>query len=261
MSVLSRRIMAQVLDQIHRDGLTLRDGYQVDVAPLLDGPGPLHKRARAAFVELAETKWRFEDVTAQRFYERPLLDQTRPEPSEVRQGVVCLSLNPALAPYFFQLAADFTLTQFAGYLKLRSWYAMRLFEILAHHQQAGGWEGSLEEYRLLMDCAPERDALGQPVLDKAGRPKMKFAQVADLVSHTIEPAQAELAGTDYAFAYTVQQTPEGQGKGRPRVSGFRFELLRPVPVGQPEGGGQSALRREAKNVAQTLFPGQGNPEA
>jgi hypothetical protein len=260
MEVLSKRIMAQVLEQIQHDGLMLRDRYDVDVAPLVDGPGlsvaQLHRRARAALVELGEAKWTFEDGAAHRLYQRPLLDQTRPDPVQVNGSVVSLVLNPALAPYFLKLAAEDTFYKFDGYLKLHSWYAMRFLEILSHYQDAGYWEVGVEEYRQLMDCAPELDAQGQPVLDKTRKPKMKFAQSADLIAHTIEAAQQELASTAYAFTYAVRQTLD-PSKGRPRVSGFRFELVRrPGPSSE-----QKALRRRVKNVAQALFPGQGNPTA
>lgn len=226
MGVLSKRIMAKVLEQIQADDLTLRDCYHVNVSKVAEGTdrdaSNDYKWAKAALVELGEVKWSFEDLEAQHFYQRPLLDQTKPQPSEVREGVITLILNPALAPYFLQLAGEYTLYKLDGYMALRSWYAMRFFEILAHYKDTGWWEVSVEEYRRLMDCAPEADKLGKPVLDKAGKPKMKHRLTTHLVAETIEVAQRELADTPYAFTYSVK---EARGsRGRPRVVGFSFEL-------------------------------------
>jgi len=261
MEVLSKRIMACVLEQIQADGLTLREYYHVNVAALVEGAAgmsaaQIHRRARAALLELGEANWTFEDEATSSLYQRTLLDQTRPQPAQVLGGVITLSLNPALAPYFLELAAEDGFHKLDGYLKLHSWYAMRFMEILSHHQAAGYWEVDVDEYRLLMDCAPELDGQGQPVLTKGRKPKMKFAQSADLVTHTIEAAQQELASTPYAFTYVVRQTLDPRA-GRPRVSGFRFELVKsPGPLAE-----QRTLRRRVKNVAQALFPGQGNPRS
>lgn len=228
MSVMSKRIMAKVLEQIQTDDLILRDYYQVNVRQLVDGTdlaaNNCYTWAKASMVELGEVKWNFEDLAAKHFYQRPLLDQTRPQPSEVRDGIITIILNPALAPYFLQLAGEYTLYKLDGYMALRSWYAMRFFEILNHYKDTGWWEVGLDEYRLLMDCAPELDKRDKPVLDKAGKPKMKFAETKDLVAYTIDVAQRELARTPYAFTYTLK-TANLAGKGRPRVVGFSFELV------------------------------------
>ncbi|WP_052733059.1 replication initiation protein [Hymenobacter terrenus] len=148
-------------------------------------------------------------------------------------GVITIRLNPALAPYFLQLAGEYTLYKLDGYMALRSWYSMRFFEILAHYKDTCWWEVSMDDYRLFMNCAPEVGKLGKPIKDKAGKPKMKLAQTAHLVENTIEVVQRELATTSYAFTYSLK-TANFPGKGRPRVIGFRFDLvqgqLKKVPV-------------------------------
>lgn len=228
MSVMSKRIMAKVLEQIQAKDLLLEDCYHVNVGQLVDGTGlaanNCYTWAKASLVELEQVRWSFEDLEHKVFYQRALLAQDVGRPSFVHDGVMYLRLNPALAPYFLELAGEYTLYKLDGYMKLRSWYAMRFFEILSHYKDTGWWEVSLDEYRLLMDCAPELDKLSKPVLTKVGKPKMKYADTTDLVSNTIDVAQRELATTIYAFTYSMKES--SGGRGRARVVGFNFELVK-----------------------------------
>jgi hypothetical protein len=227
MSVMSKRIMARVLEQIQTDDLQLRDCYQVNVRKLVEGTdlavNNCYTWAKAALVELEQVRWSFEDLENKLFYQRSLLVQDAGRPSFVHDGTAYIRLNPALGPYFLELAGEYTLYKLDGYMKLRSWYAMRFFEILSHFKDTGWWEVSIEEYRKLMDCAPEVDKLGKPVLDKAGKPKMKHQKITHLVTDTIEVAQRELADTPYAFTYSLKES--SGTRGRARVVGFSFELV------------------------------------
>ena len=236
MSLLSKRIMARVLEQIQRDDLTLRESYQVAVGQLVEGTdlksNNAYTWAKAALDELNNVKWSFEDLERKHFYQRSLLIQDGGPPSDVLDGVITLRLNPGLAPYFLQLAGEYTLYELDGYMGLQSWYAMRLFEILAHYHDTGWWKVDLEEYRRIMDCAPELDRLGKPMKDKKGNLKMKYRDTKNLIIKTILVAQKELEYTPYAFTFQEEKslTP---GKGRSKVTGFYFELKTRKPRGIP----------------------------
>lgn len=229
-SVLSKRIMARVLEQIKYDDKQLAHSYKVGVMDLIAhtglDPRDVYKYAKSAVDELADARWNFEDIERKIYIPRHLLNTSLPEEqaSRVEDGLITIVLNPALAPYFVQLAGSYTTFNLAGYLELDSWYAMRFFEILATYKDTGWWKVNLEEYRLVMDCGPELDKLGKPKKTKTGELKMKFAETKDLIVNTIDVAQHKLADTPFAFTY--ERLCEGPRKpGKPKITGFKFKLL------------------------------------
>ena len=229
MSVVSKRIMARVLEQIKDDELVLRDYYQVRVSSLAEGTDMTSESAyifaRQALYELARVQWEFEDVDTGEWYVRPLLDGTKERRVGILDGTLTIILNPQLAPYFVNIAGQYSSYKLDGYMGLHTWYSMRLFEILSSFRTTGWWEVGLDEYRQLMDCGPELDKYGQVKKDKAGNPKLKLANPSDLIAKTVLGAQKELQPTPYAFDYRPVYEQQRLSRGRPRIVGLRFELL------------------------------------
>lgn len=229
-SVLAKRIMARVLEQIKYEDTQLAHCYRVGVMDLIAhtglDPRDVYKYAKAAVDELADARWNFEDIERKIYIPRHLLNTSLPEEeaSRVEDGLITIVLNPALAPYFVQLAGRYTTFNVAGYLELDSWYAMRFFEILATYKDTGWWQVSVEDYRQVMDCGPELDKLQKPKRLKNGDVKMKFAETKDLIVNTIEPSQQKLANTPFAFTY--EKLCEGpRVRGRQKITGFKFRLI------------------------------------
>ena len=231
-SVLSKRIMARVFEQIKYGATTLCPCYTVGVMDLVRDtsidPKNVYHYAKSAVDELADVRWNFEDLEKKIYIPRHLLNTSLPEDeaSRVNGGLITIVLNPALAPYFVNLAGSYTTFSLDGYLDLDSWYAMRLFEILASWQDTGVWYVSIEEYRLVMDCGPELDKLGKPKKNKAGEIKMKLADTKDLIVRTVHTAQQQMAATPYAFDFEAIAEVKS-GRGRRRYTHFKFTLQKP----------------------------------
>ncbi|OGX87414.1 hypothetical protein BEN47_10820 [Hymenobacter lapidarius] len=228
MSVISKRIMARVLEQIKEDDLELREFYQLRVTSLVEGTDmtveSAYTFAKQALYELARVQWEFEDVETKEWYLRPLLDGTKERRVGIKDGTITIILNPQLAPYFVNIAGQYSTYKLEGYLGLHSWYSMRFFEILSSFRVSGWWEVSLEKYREVMDCGPELDKYGQIKKDKAGKVKMKLANASDLIAKTVLGAQKELQTTPYAFDYHPVYEQERVGRGRRKIVGLRFDL-------------------------------------
>lgn len=231
-SVLSKRIMARVLEQIKYGETTLCPAYRVAVLDLIRDtnldPSNVYKYAKAAVDELADIRWNFEDIENRVYIPRHLLNTSLParDSSRVDDGIITIVLNPELAPYFVNLAGQYTTFGLDGYLELSSWYAMRLFEMLASWDDKPAWYVSIEEFRELMDCAPEVDKRGKPKKDKAGALVMKYPATKDLIEQTITRSQAELADTRYAFDF-VAITAAKVGRGRPKITHLEFRVKKP----------------------------------
>ena len=231
-SVLSKRIMARVLEQIKYGATALCPAYTVGVMDLIKDtnldPRDVYKYAKAAVDELADVRWNFEDLEKKIYIPRHLLNTSLPEEeaSRVNEGLVTIVLNPALAPYFVNLAGSYTTFNVSRYLELSSWYSMRLFEMLASWEDTGVWYVSIEDYRLVMDCGPQLDRLDKPKKDKAGNLLMKYPATKDLIEQTVARSQPDLADTPYAFEYVALLEAKA-GTGRRKISHLEFRLLRP----------------------------------
>ena len=233
MSVHSKRIMARVLEQIKYGATSLCPAYTVGIMDLIKNTKldrkAAYKYAKMAVDELADVRWNFEDLEKQIYIPRHLLNTSLPaaQASRVEGGLITIVLNPALAPYFVNLADSYTSFNLDDYMGLRSWYAMRLYEILASWHDTGVWYVSIEQYRLIMDCGPELDKLGKPKKTKTGEVKMKLANTGDLIIKTVTHAQTELADTAYNFDFEPI-SEEKAGPGRRKYTHFKFTLRRPL---------------------------------
>lgn len=231
MSVVAKRILARVLDQIRDDEYELRDFYQLHLADITESAGinlgNAYRETEAALRELAAAAWEFKSVDTAEWHLRHLLDTTQERAVGYQGGTITVLLNPQLAPYFIQIA-HYTTYRLDSYLKLHSWYSMRLYEILSAFRDTGFWEVSLDEYRGLMDCGAQTDKRGRVLKDKAGEPKLKYPKVNDLITNTTAEALAELAGTEMAFRVVPQHETNRQTRGRRKILSLRFELLHPL---------------------------------
>jgi len=236
-SVCAKRILARVMEQICEDDMQLRAYYQLRAAAVVEStslsPVTAFTFVHEALYELASVKWEFEDLAGGEWYVRHLLDTTQERRVGIKDGIITLILNPQLAPYFVQIAGQYSTYKLTDYMGLHSWYSMRFFEILSAFRDTGWWEVSLEEYRTFMDCAGELDKYGRPKTDKAGQPVRKHANTKDLIRKTVLTAQQELAHTPCAFDYTPLYAPNQGQRGRPRIVGLRFDLRQGRPATLP----------------------------
>jgi hypothetical protein len=124
MSVAAKRIMARVIDQIRDDDHKLRPYYQFSIGDIIAGAGitreTAYKDIQGALRELVAATWEFESLDGSEWYIRHLLDTTNYErPVGYKDGVVTVLLNPALGPYFIQIA-HYTKYQLNNYMNLKT---------------------------------------------------------------------------------------------------------------------------------------------
>lgn len=213
-SVVGKRIMALVLSQIQENDMKLESYYQIHVSDVversnMDGKNA-YKQINQALDELAMQIWRIEDVKNEIYKPKQLVSTHNIEEKDgfeygYKNGIITMVLNPALEPYFIELA-HYTKHELNHYMKFKSWYSMRIWEILSAYQDTGKWHVSLEEYRKLMDC------------------ENKYPLAKDLIQKTTAEPLEEMKGTDLEF--TVQKVfAKYHGKGRPPVVGLEFKMV------------------------------------
>lgn len=227
MSVLAKRIMAKVIDQVRDDDMSLRDLYQIRIQDIIDdssvSKSGVYNSVQGALYELAQVVWEFASPDNSQYYLLHLVDTSKQHRVGYQDGVITMVMNPQLAPYFIQIA-HYTKYQLKNYMTLRSWYSMRFFEILSAFKDTGEWVVSVEEYRMLMDCWHEKDQKGKIKTDKDGNPKIKYPNVNSLIKYTMMEPLEELANTELAFTYEPIYEEKRHVKGRKRLTAFKFKM-------------------------------------
>lgn len=105
---------------------------------------------------------------------------------EDRKGYVYLRFDPALKPYLLQLKSQFTKIDVVDTLKLKSIYAIRIFELLSQYASIGKREISVEDLRSY--CGIEEN---------------EYALYSDLKRKVINRAKTEInTKTGYDVDYT-----------------------------------------------------------
>lgn len=211
-SVVGKRMMSMVLSQIQENDMEFKPYYEMHVSDVIfdnDG-GSAYKLAKKAFEELAGAHWMLEDEKRLYFKPKNLLDTTKDKDVDgfetaYDNGNITIAINPSLKPYFLQLA-HYSKYELNHYMRFKSWYSMRLWEILSAWKDRGKWTPTLSEYRELMDC------------------ETKYPLAKDLIQKTTSEPLEELKGTDLEF--TVHKVfAKYHGKGRPPVVGLDFRLV------------------------------------
>jgi plasmid replication initiation protein len=210
-SVYAKRIMANVLAMIKEDDSDLRPFYQMhvtDVVPASDSD--FHSKVKKAFDELTDLKWLIEDIESKYFAYRHLLDTTKTVKIDgfecaYKDGRITIVLNPALKPYFLELA-HYSMYELKHYMLFSSWYSLRMFELLSAFKDTGIWWVSIQEFRSLMDC------------------ENKYPNLHDMLKKTLSEPLEELGKTDLAFTVTPVLDHGYRGRGRKPIIALEFRL-------------------------------------
>lgn len=224
-SVCAKRIMVKVLTQIRDNDFDFKPYYQMHVTEVISPENgtdikSAYKEVKKAFEELTQQAWFFEDVKNQKFVPRHLLDTTKMQEVDgfeccYDKGLITVVINPALKPYFLQLA-HYTTYEIKHYMTFRSWYSMRMFELLAAYKDTGVWVVTIEQFRELVDC------------------KKKYLKVPDLLKYTLTEPLEELELTQYAFTYTPLYESRKRGAGRKAIVALQFDLKKAEPQAIPK---------------------------
>jgi plasmid replication initiation protein len=108
---------------------------------------------------------------------------------ETNRGLVSLKFDPELKPYLLQLKSHFTKIDLVDTLKLKSIYAIRMFELLVQYSPIGKREISVEDLRAY--CGIEKE---------------EYKEYFNLKRKVIEKAKIEInAKTEYDVDYTQKK--------------------------------------------------------
>jgi plasmid replication initiation protein len=213
-SVVAKRMMALVLAQIQENDNKLKSYFELHASDVIVGSdsGKVYKDIKQAFRDLASAVWMIEDIDSNRFEPRNLLDTTKTEKKDgfrtaYDNGRITIALNPALEDYFIALS-HYSRYELKNYMKFKSWYSMRFWEILSAYQDTGKWNVPLAEYRKLMDC------------------EKKYKDVNLMIQKTTAEPLEELKGTELEFSEPQKVFAKYHGKGRPPVVGLEFKLVK-----------------------------------
>lgn len=224
-SVCAKRIMVMALAQIRDNDFEFKQYYQMHVTDVISPENSndlksAYKEVKKAFEELTHQAWFFEDLETKRFVPRHLLDTTKLQKVDgfecsYDKGLITVVLNPALKPYFVQLA-HYSTYEIKHYMTFKSWYSMRMFELLAAYKDTGVWIVTIAEFRELMDC------------------KEKYPLAKDLLKYTLSEPLSELSNTQYAFTYTPLYEAKKRGAGRRAIVALQFNLQKVAPKTIPQ---------------------------
>jgi plasmid replication initiation protein len=233
-SVYAKRIIANVLAMIH-DEQELRPYYEMratDIIPDEKTNEAIYSRAKEAIEELLKQIWIVENPIEKKFRGYHLIDTTKDHEEHYKNGSIRIALNPLLKPFFIELS-HYTTYELKWYMTFKSWYSMRLFEILSAFKDTGIWIVSIEEYRKLMDC------------------EKKYPKMNDLIKYTLTEPLEELEKTDVAFSYSPILDANNRGKGRKPIVALEFKLKKVTPKKIPQGWFQ--FSDEYKRVLEGLL--------
>ena len=208
-SVYAKRIIGNVLAMIKDDDVEFRPYYEMKVTDVIQAHNSdkksVYKELKSAFEELAGMFWMFEDEKSQRFKPKHLLNTNDDNARcEYVDGKIYIALNPSLSKYFIELS-HYTTYELAHYMQFKSWYSMRIFELLSVYRDTGTWTVSIAKFRELMDCAK------------------KYKETKDLIKYTLSEPLEELENTKLAFTYELKYADK-IGRGRPAVVAIVFTL-------------------------------------
>jgi plasmid replication initiation protein len=210
-SVYAKRIMANVMAMIKEDDLGLRKFYQMHISSVVpQTDSDFHAKVKKAFDELTDLKWMIEDIKTKYFSFRHLLDTTKTVANDgfecaYKDGTITIVLNPALEPYFIEIA-HYTTYELKHYMHFSSWYSLRMFELLSAFKDTGIWWVSISEFRKLMDC------------------EEKYPNPSDMIKKTLTEPLTELNETDLAFTFQTLEDANFRGRGRKPIIALEFKL-------------------------------------
>lgn len=201
MTLLERRIFLKMVSMVKPEDVDFRD-FQLDVPELIKD---LNLEGNSLYFELRNaTKKLIQHVCEMN--EGGKLIQVALISSAIydkQEGTLKVHFDPALKPYLLELRKNFTVFRIAYALKLRSFYSLRIYELLNQFSSTGYRVIKLEDLRFSLGITSEYHLYG------------------DLKKRVLIQAQNELTNTDIPFNFEEIKT------GR-KVTGIKFTFT-PIP--------------------------------
>lgn len=224
MSIYAKRMLVRVLAEIKEDDTELKPYFRFHINEIKgDDSKVQYGYIRKAFEQLMHVSWFFEELDprydvndwrGKKLMPRHLLDTTgRDMDCGYQGGYVTLVLNPALTKYFVQLS-HYTTFEIKHVMHFKSWYSMRLFELLSAYRDTGFWIVSIDDFNTCFDT--EKKYINR---------KSKKQNVKMLLNSVLSEPLEELSSTKLAFRYeTILKDRVAGERGRMPIVGIRFIL-------------------------------------
>ncbi|WP_262884524.1 replication initiation protein [Rudanella paleaurantiibacter] len=202
-NVFEKRIMYQVIAQLQRE---MRGEIKIDVSlfgdryfripyKLIDPEQKSYSKVRGAIDAL-----RKKDLAIthdkDHWFTGGLVNW-----GHLKEGVLTLSLPPAIAPFLLELATGFTAYSSVVVMALQSTYSMRFYEWLSRFRDTGKWYTTPDDLREMLGLSDSKT----------------YQHYARLKEHVIDVAQKELhelytnGQSDICFSYTEKRKGRGRG--------------------------------------------------
>lgn len=141
-----------------------------------------------------------------------------------KEGVVSLEFSPQLKPYLLQLKSHFTKINLADTMKLKSIYAIRVFELLLQYEPIGRREISVDDLR-----------------EYCGIDEKEYALYGDLKRKVIEKAKTEInSKTEYDVDYFQQ-------KDSRKVVGVEWSIKKKTHLEKSQAEKERILSKELRS--------------
>lgn len=206
-SIYAKRIMATVLAMIKDSDKDFLPYYQFHVNAIASSENDknIYTNVKSAFNELTDLKWLIEDLQKEKFAYRHLLN-TSDARCGYDNGIITVVLNPLLKEFFIEIA-HYTTYELKHYMTFKSWYSMRMFELLSGIKDTGKLYLRLDDYREIMDC------------------KEKYIDNTKLLlNKTLTEPLEELEKTAMSFTFQEIYATGFTGRGRKPVIALEFTL-------------------------------------
>lgn len=228
-SIYSKRVMGLVAAQIKEDQ-KVQKYYQITADKIIQITGldkkEVYKNIKSVIYELANIVYYIEDKKTHSYTPRHLLDTTRnTNPAGYHNGILTIAFNPKLDGIINEFS-HYSEYELNSYIRYKSWYSMRLYELLSALRDKRIIEFNIEKYRGWMGCGIKLNAKGQKEINKTtGKPKyIKYRNHSDAIKGTTREPIKEFKGSNLEFKVKPIYE-EATGVGRPKIAKVRFTLI------------------------------------
>lgn len=217
--VAGKRIMGMVLSQIRENNYEEKPYYQFsvsDIVKILDiDRSSARKQIKEALFAFTRTVWEFEDEELEIYEPRQLVttEATYEEDGYaygIRNGLVTMVFSKVVHRMLVNIA-HYSSMELDPYIRFKSWYSTRLWEIFSAYRDTGQWNVSISEYRKLMDC------------------EKKYNDNNLLIRKTTEEPLAEFTGTPFEGFDVKKIYDSFSRRGRRPLVGLEFHFKKEVP--------------------------------
>lgn len=229
-SVFTKRVMGLIAAQIQNEK-DIKEFYQISADKIIKevqmAREEVYRKMKEVMYELSTVIFYLEDKKNGKIIPRHLLDTTRFEnPTSYYNGKLTIAFNPQLANIITELS-NFSTYELYRYTNFKSWYSMRLYEILYAFIDIQEVVFNIENYRDWMGCGAKiNPKTGNPMINsKTGKIIYeKYSSHSDAIKYTTLEPLKEFKNLNVEFK--VEPVYALEGKGRRPIEKIKFSFTK-----------------------------------